>query len=85
MDKSGSYVLTVGADNKVAQQPITIGRQIEQDDIVTKGLTGGERVIVAGVQKVHPGETVNPTEAPPPAQPNQPGATAANDPASGGG
>ncbi|HTW69030.1 MAG TPA: efflux RND transporter periplasmic adaptor subunit [Acetobacteraceae bacterium] len=62
-DQTGSYVLTVGAGNKVAQQPIVTGQQIAQNFIVTKGLSAGERVIVTGVQKVRPGEVVNPTEA----------------------
>ena len=34
----------------------------------SKGLTGGEHVIVAGVQKVRPGETVQATPAPAPPQ-----------------
>lgn len=62
--QSGSYVLVVSADDMVTQRPVTLGRQIAQDYIVEKGLSGGERVITAGVQKVHPGETVNPTPAP---------------------
>jgi membrane fusion protein (multidrug efflux system) len=71
-EQNGSYVLVVDADNKVSQQPIEIGRQIGQSAIVTKGLKGGERVIVEGVQKVRPGQTVSPTEAPPaPAAPGQ--------------
>lgn len=65
-DQSGSFVLVVGADNKVKQQPVTLGRQLEQAYIVQKGLSGGERVIIAGVQKAKPGETVNPQLAPPP-------------------
>jgi len=67
-DQTGNYVLTVGAGNKVAQQPIVTGQQIAQNYIVTKGLTAGERVIVTGVQKVRPGEVVNPTEAAAPGQ-----------------
>ena len=66
-EQNGSYVLVVGADNKVEQRPVTLGRQIAQDFIVTKGLSGGERVITEGVQKVTPGATVNPIEAPAPA------------------
>ena len=62
-EQSGSYVLVVGPDDKVRQQPITLGRQIAQDFIVTKGLTGGERVIIEGVQKIRAGETVNPLAA----------------------
>lgn len=71
-EQKGSYVLVVGADNKVSQQPIETGRQVGQSAIVTKGLKGGERVIVEGVQKVHPGESVVATEATPtPAAPGQ--------------
>ena len=62
--QDGSFVLLVGPDNKVKQQPVTLGRQIAQNFIVEKGLTGGERVIVAGVQKARPGATVNPVPAP---------------------
>lgn len=57
-DRQGQFVLVVGADSKVAQRRITTGRQIEQDYIVESGLKGGERVIIEGVQKVHPGEEV---------------------------
>lgn len=57
-DQSTHYVLLVTPQNKVARQDITIGRQIAENDIVEKGLTGGERVIVEGTQKVHPGEVV---------------------------
>jgi membrane fusion protein (multidrug efflux system) len=63
-NKNGSFVLVVGQDDKVKEQPVTLGRQIAQAFIVEKGLTGGERVIIAGVQKVRPGETVNPEPAP---------------------
>jgi membrane fusion protein (multidrug efflux system) len=63
-EQSGSFVLVVGPDNTVHQQPVELGRQIAQDFIVTKGLQGGERVIVEGVQKVHPGQKVNPQPMP---------------------
>ena len=63
-DQKGTYVLTVGADSKVAQQPITIGQQVAQNFIVIKGLSEGMRVIVVGVQKVHAGEPVQTVEAP---------------------
>ncbi|HLH92738.1 MAG TPA: efflux RND transporter periplasmic adaptor subunit [Xanthobacteraceae bacterium] len=79
--QSGSFVLTVGADNKVSQQAVQLGQQIGQDFIVNSGLTGGERVIIEGVQKVHPGETVNPTTAP--SEPAQGGATGAGQNQSG--
>lgn len=73
--QSGNFVLTVGADDKVAQQQVQLGQQVGQDFVVTSGLKGGERVIVEGVQKVHPGQTVNPTTAS--AQPAQDSTTGA--------
>ncbi|MGH7069058.1 MAG: efflux RND transporter periplasmic adaptor subunit, partial [Acetobacteraceae bacterium] len=72
-DRSGSYVLIVGPDHMVKQQPITLGAQIAQNYIVEKGLTGGESVIVAGLQKVKPGETVHPVPAAPPTAPSAAG------------
>jgi len=77
-DQHGSYVLVVGPDNKVKQQPVTLGRQIAQNFIVTKGVSGGERVIIEGVQKVQPGEAVNPVEAPVPTASDGGGAPPAN-------
>src|SRR5579884_1445566 len=72
-EQAGSFVLVVGNDNKVRQQPIELGRQIAQSFIVKKGLSGGERVIIQGVQKVHPGETVTPLPAPAASGPNSSG------------
>ncbi|MGH7117434.1 MAG: efflux RND transporter periplasmic adaptor subunit [Acetobacteraceae bacterium] len=72
-DATGNYVVVVGARNVVKQQPVTLGAQIGQKYIVEKGLTGGERVIIAGLQKVRPGEGVNAM----PAQASQPGLPAA--------
>jgi membrane fusion protein (multidrug efflux system) len=60
-DQQGQFVLLVGADNKVEQRQIKTGQQVGQGFIVEAGLTGGERVITEGVQKVHPGEVVNPS------------------------
>ena len=64
-NQGGSFVLVVGSDDKVEERPITLGSQIAQDFIVEKGLAGGERVIIAGVQKVKAGQRVNPVSAPP--------------------
>jgi membrane fusion protein (multidrug efflux system) len=64
-NQTGSFVLVVGSDDKVEEQPVTLGSQIAQDFIVEKGLVGGERVIIGGVQKVKVGETVHPVSSPP--------------------
>lgn len=64
-EQSGNYVLVVGPDHKVAQRQIQLGRQIGQSYVISQGLAAGENVIVQGVQKVRPGEVVNPQVAPP--------------------
>jgi membrane fusion protein (multidrug efflux system) len=66
-EQAGNFVLRVDQDNKVVQQAVQLGPQIGQEYVVENGLSAGDRVIVEGVQKVHPGEVVNPTS--PPAQP----------------
>ncbi len=62
-DQAGNYVLVVGKDNKVEQRRIKAGANQETDVVVEQGLQQGESVIVDGVQKVRPGQTVNPTPA----------------------
>ena len=59
--QSAKVVYVVGADNKVALRSITLGPRVGSDYIVTEGVKGGERIIVEGLQKVRPGDTVNPT------------------------
>jgi membrane fusion protein (multidrug efflux system) len=55
--------LVVGADQKVALRPIQATRTLGSNWVVEGGLTPGDRVIVAGVQKVQPGATVRAVEA----------------------
>ncbi|MEF8724585.1 MAG: efflux RND transporter periplasmic adaptor subunit [Candidatus Accumulibacter delftensis] len=57
----GKYLLAVvGADNKVAIRPVTVGNRIGSDWIIASGLQAGEKVIAEGTQKVRDGSTVNP-------------------------
>jgi membrane fusion protein (multidrug efflux system) len=53
-------VLVVDAANKAVQKTVTLDGDYKDFFIVHSGLTGGERVVVEGVQKVQPGMTVNP-------------------------
>jgi membrane fusion protein (multidrug efflux system) len=64
--------LVVGADQKVAQRTIQATRTLGDKWVVQGGLTPGDRVIVAGVQKVQPGATVRAVEAQAPAQAQAP-------------
>ena len=61
-DQTGSYVLVVNKNDKVVKRSVTLGEQVGVDWVVKKGLEEGERVIVRGIQKVHPGVVVNPVQ-----------------------
>lgn len=63
-NRDGKFVLLVDNANKVVRQPIKAGPQVDQNWAVEDGLKGGERLIVEGLQKVQPGMTVNPVQAP---------------------
>ncbi len=54
--------LVVGADNKVAKRPITVGRAVAARWQVLGGLAAGERVLVEGSQRARVGDTVKPVE-----------------------
>jgi membrane fusion protein (multidrug efflux system) len=54
--------LIVGADNKVATRTLQLKGTRGDQWIVEGGLTDGDRVIVAGVQKVQPGAVVQASE-----------------------
>ena len=55
-DAQGPYVLVVGQDGKVARLDIDADRNQGDQWIVTKGLRGGEQVIVSGLQRSQPGQ-----------------------------
>jgi membrane fusion protein (multidrug efflux system) len=72
--------LVVGSDNKATLRTIQVTRTSGTDWVVEGGLNDGEKVIVAGVQKVQPGGAVKPVEvasaaaAPAPGAPPAPAA-----------
>lgn len=57
---NGASVLLVGADGKVAAQPVTTDTVQNGKWIVSQGLKTGDQVIVEGFQKAKPGATVKP-------------------------
>ncbi|MGO4125242.1 efflux RND transporter periplasmic adaptor subunit [Inquilinus sp. YAF38] len=71
-DQTGSYVLVVGEGNKAAAKHITTGPNQGADVVVQQGLNDGDVVIVDGVQKVRPGQEVNPAPAAADATPAKP-------------
>ena len=64
-DQSGDYVYSVDAQNKVQRSPVQLGQSTPTLAAVISGLQAGERVIVDGVQRVHPGQVVSPGPASP--------------------
>jgi membrane fusion protein, multidrug efflux system len=58
LDQAGSYVLVVDPASKVELRRVKLGAERGSAVIVADGLQAGERVIIEGVQKVRPGQTV---------------------------
>jgi membrane fusion protein (multidrug efflux system) len=71
----------VGSDNKVAFKTVTVGPRLGKLWVVESGLTGNEKVIVAGLQRLREGVVVTPKPAPP--TPEATGAAEATTAASG--
>ena len=66
-DREGRYVLVVDQQNQVEKRRITTGALIDGYRwAVTLGLRAGEQVIIEGLQKVKPGQTVKTTTNEPP-------------------
>ncbi|WP_235961419.1 efflux RND transporter periplasmic adaptor subunit [Falsiroseomonas selenitidurans] len=74
-DQQGSYVWVLDAENRAGRRPLTLGRSIADQVVVEAGLETGERVVVEGVQRVRPGQPVQPGPASAPIRP--PGAAPA--------
>jgi membrane fusion protein (multidrug efflux system) len=53
-------VAVVDNDNKVSILTVKVGERAGAMWIIEEGLKPGERVVAEGVQKVRPGEQVNP-------------------------
>jgi multidrug efflux system membrane fusion protein len=61
----GLYVFLVGDDNKVSIQPMTVSHSDNGQSVVARGLTLGQKVVVAGQYRLQPGSVVQASEAPP--------------------
>ncbi|WP_411878617.1 efflux RND transporter periplasmic adaptor subunit [Polaromonas sp. YR568] len=67
-DATGNALaFVVGADGKLESRAITTGRAVGDQWLVTAGLKAGDRLVVEGQQKAHPGQVVK--VAAPPAAP----------------
>ena len=68
-DQGGTYVFVVGAENKAERRNVKLGRSTAETAVIEDGLQGGESVISEGLQRVRPGQPVNPAPAAPAGRP----------------
>ncbi len=55
---TGMFVFTVSAEGTATRVPVKLGRQVGDRSVVTEGLSGGERLIVDGQQRIADGAKV---------------------------
>jgi multidrug efflux system membrane fusion protein len=60
----GLYVFLVGDDNKVSMQPVSVSHSDDGQSVVARGLTLGQKVVVAGQYRLQAGTVVRASEAP---------------------
>ncbi|WP_018174008.1 MULTISPECIES: efflux RND transporter periplasmic adaptor subunit [unclassified Thioalkalivibrio] len=60
----GAAVYVVDADDIPHVRPIQIGMDLDEDFLVTAGLSDGDRIVVRGVEGVEEGERIDPRDAP---------------------
>jgi len=56
--QGGQYVFVIKDDQTVESRPVTVDHLIDQEAVVTKGLTSGERVVTDGQLRLSPGVKV---------------------------
>ncbi len=59
-DQDKKYVIVVGKDNKTAYREVKLGAMADDLRVITSGLNAGDRIVVAGLQRVKPGDEVAP-------------------------
>jgi membrane fusion protein (multidrug efflux system) len=58
MEQLGEYFVFTANGNKVSQVKVVLGPRVGSDVIVLKGLTGGEKIVAEGIQKLHDGSEI---------------------------
>jgi membrane fusion protein (multidrug efflux system) len=64
-DRQCRYVFTLGSDDTVSQKRIETGARVGNGWAVTKGLSGGDVVVVQGIQRLRDGIKVQPSKEQP--------------------
>ena len=57
-DQAKRFVQVVGADNQTAYREVQLGGVHDGQRVVEQGLKAGETIVVNGLQRVRPGDTV---------------------------
>ena len=60
-DQATNFVYVVNAENKVEHRTVTLGDRKGNQRVVLSGIKPNESVVVAGLQLIQPGMTVDPT------------------------
>jgi multidrug efflux system membrane fusion protein len=63
-DQNRKFVFVVTKDNKAEYRPVVLGPTIDGLRVVRDGLKAGEKIVVNGLQRVHPGAPITPTIVP---------------------
>ena len=67
-DQGGKYVLVVNDRNVAERRPVTLGQLDGDMRIIEKGLGAEDWVIIAGLNALHPGDSVEPRKKATPAR-----------------
>lgn len=59
-DQNREFVWVVGADNLPQPRPVTLGALVDGMRVIESGVKPGEQVVVGGLQRVRPGQSVAP-------------------------
>lgn len=59
-DQDKKYVMVVGADNKAVYRPVVLGPIVDGLRVVRSGLKKDERIVINGLQRIRPNDTVTP-------------------------
>ena len=57
-DQNRKFVYVVKADNTAEYRPVTLGPMIDGLRVVREGVKAGEKIVVNGLQRVHPGAPI---------------------------
>ncbi len=62
-DQLGDYVLKIDANDKAVRQAVTMGPNSNTTAQILSGVVAGDKIVVSGIQRIHPGVVVTPQAA----------------------